>query len=177
MSVLPLFARAMADPPCPTCFWRLEATSATSGKRWTGRSPSSAMARSYACGLARRTTAPRPGASRISPPSSIAASWSTPACRRTPCWHARRRWSARSGATAAMNGAGAPARSISISSPMRILLCKSPDLTLPHPRLFERGFVLVPLTEIAPQRVICGKRVCDALAQIDTRGIERLPPR
>src|SRR5215510_12898915 len=30
----------------------------------------------------------------------------------------------------------------------------TPDLTLPHPRLFERGFVLVPLAEIAPERLI-----------------------
>jgi 2-amino-4-hydroxy-6-hydroxymethyldihydropteridine diphosphokinase len=57
------------------------------------------------------------------------------------------------------------------------LALQSPQLTLPHPRLFERGFVLVPLAEIAPQKVISGRRVCDALAQIDTRGIERLPPR
>ena len=51
------------------------------------------------------------------------------------------------------------------------------DLTLPHPRLFERAFVLVPLAEIVPERVIAGKRVRDALARIDTTGISRLPPR
>jgi 2-amino-4-hydroxy-6-hydroxymethyldihydropteridine diphosphokinase len=52
-----------------------------------------------------------------------------------------------------------------------------PELTLPHPHLFERGFVLVPLAEIAPDRIIAGRRVRDALATLDTTGIERLPPR
>jgi 2-amino-4-hydroxy-6-hydroxymethyldihydropteridine diphosphokinase len=50
-----------------------------------------------------------------------------------------------------------------------------PELTLPHPRLFERAFVLAPLAEIAPERVIAGQRVRDALAKLSTDGIERLP--
>ncbi|MCB1412934.1 MAG: 2-amino-4-hydroxy-6-hydroxymethyldihydropteridine diphosphokinase [Xanthobacteraceae bacterium] len=53
----------------------------------------------------------------------------------------------------------------------------TPDLTLPHPRLFERAFVLVPLAEIAPDRVIAGRTVREALGNLSTDGIERLPDR
>jgi 2-amino-4-hydroxy-6-hydroxymethyldihydropteridine diphosphokinase len=51
-----------------------------------------------------------------------------------------------------------------------------PDLTLPHPHLFERAFVLLPLAEIASSRVIAGRRLADALSVVDASGIEKLPP-
>jgi 2-amino-4-hydroxy-6-hydroxymethyldihydropteridine diphosphokinase len=51
------------------------------------------------------------------------------------------------------------------------------DLILPHPHLFARAFVLAPLAEIAPDRLIVGVRVRDALERVDTSGIEKLPPR
>ena len=56
------------------------------------------------------------------------------------------------------------------------LAIDEPGLTLPHPRALERAFVLVPLAEIAPDRKIGGVTVADALARVDTTGVEKLPP-
>lgn len=51
-----------------------------------------------------------------------------------------------------------------------------PDLILPHPRMFERGFVLMPLAEIAPEQIIGGRPVREWLSTADISGIRRLPP-
>ena len=48
-------------------------------------------------------------------------------------------------------------------------------LTLPHPRLHERAFVLAPLAEIAPGTIIPGRgRVEDLLARVDCSGVNRI---
>ncbi len=57
------------------------------------------------------------------------------------------------------------------------LVLHDADLTLPHPRLFERAFVLVPLAEIAPDRLIAGVLLRDALTRVDTSGVQKLPRR
>lgn len=50
-----------------------------------------------------------------------------------------------------------------------------PNLTLPHPRMHERAFVLVPLFEIAPDLVIPNRgNVRELLAQCADQRIERL---
>ncbi|MCZ8182234.1 MAG: 2-amino-4-hydroxy-6-hydroxymethyldihydropteridine diphosphokinase [Beijerinckiaceae bacterium] len=49
-------------------------------------------------------------------------------------------------------------------------------LTLPHPAMTERAFVLVPLNEIAPDLVIRGKTVKQWLAGLDATGITPMVP-
>ena len=49
-----------------------------------------------------------------------------------------------------------------------------PALTLPHPGLLIRPFVLIPLAELRPDRRIGGRRIGDAAAAVDAAGVERL---
>jgi 2-amino-4-hydroxy-6-hydroxymethyldihydropteridine diphosphokinase len=53
-------------------------------------------------------------------------------------------------------------------------ILETPDLTIPHPRLHERAFVLVPLADLAPdwQHPTLGQTVRELLAQVSTAGIE-----
>jgi 2-amino-4-hydroxy-6-hydroxymethyldihydropteridine diphosphokinase len=54
------------------------------------------------------------------------------------------------------------------------LALKTETLTIPHPRLHERAFVLVPLVDLAPGLIhpVLGKSVADLLSALDQSGIE-----
>jgi len=57
------------------------------------------------------------------------------------------------------------------------LTLETPELTLPHPRLHQRAFVLLPLAELAPQLLIPGRgRVAELLAQVRDQPIEKVEP-
>lgn len=49
-----------------------------------------------------------------------------------------------------------------------------PDLHIPHPRMTERAFVLVPLAEIAPDWVLEGRTIAEWVGDIDAAGVRRL---
>jgi dihydropteroate synthase len=52
---------------------------------------------------------------------------------------------------------------------------KTERLTLPHPELFNRAFVLVPLAEIAPDLMIAGVRIGEAAAGLGCEAAEVVP--
>jgi 2-amino-4-hydroxy-6-hydroxymethyldihydropteridine diphosphokinase len=52
---------------------------------------------------------------------------------------------------------------------------KTERLTLPHPRMQERAFVLKPLVEVAPEATIPGRgRAADLLARLGAQEVEKL---
>lgn len=51
---------------------------------------------------------------------------------------------------------------------------KTPDLELPHPRIAERNFVLLPLSEIAAHVVVPGLKSVQALAADVSRNVPRI---
>ena len=55
------------------------------------------------------------------------------------------------------------------------LVSSDPSLTLPHPRAHERGFVLVPWAEIAPEAALPGHgRIAKLLETVDTSDVRRI---
>lgn len=55
------------------------------------------------------------------------------------------------------------------------LTLHEPGLTIPHPRMHERAFVLLPLAEIAPDTVVPGHgRIVDLVRNADVTGMVKL---
>jgi len=56
------------------------------------------------------------------------------------------------------------------------LILEMEQLQIPHARMYERAFVLVPLADIAPQFVhpVLGKTITELLAEADVAGVKEL---
>lgn len=55
------------------------------------------------------------------------------------------------------------------------LILDQPNLQIPHPRMAERAFVLVPLSDIVPNwsEPISGKTIAELVQQVDCSGVKR----
>lgn len=58
------------------------------------------------------------------------------------------------------------------------LILDTPDLIIPHPRMKERAFVLMPLAEIAPNWIepITNQTISFLLEKVDCTGIKKISP-
>lgn len=56
------------------------------------------------------------------------------------------------------------------------LILETPTLQIPHPRMRERAFVLVPLAEIVPNWVepVSGRAIADLVKEVDCSDVHRL---
>jgi 2-amino-4-hydroxy-6-hydroxymethyldihydropteridine diphosphokinase len=56
------------------------------------------------------------------------------------------------------------------------VILETPELTLPHPRMVQRAFVLIPLAEIAAdwREPMTGRSIRDLVGQVDPVGVCRL---
>ncbi|MBD1930676.1 MULTISPECIES: 2-amino-4-hydroxy-6-hydroxymethyldihydropteridine diphosphokinase [Cyanophyceae] len=56
------------------------------------------------------------------------------------------------------------------------VILDTPTLEIPHPRMGERAFVLVPLAEIAPDWIepVSGKAIAQLVQAVDCSGVRRL---
>ncbi|NJR39493.1 MAG: 2-amino-4-hydroxy-6-hydroxymethyldihydropteridine diphosphokinase [Leptolyngbyaceae cyanobacterium CSU_1_4] len=55
---------------------------------------------------------------------------------------------------------------------------EQPGLQIPHPRMVERAFVLIPLAEVAADWVepLSGKAIAFLVQQVDCSGVQKIPP-
>ena len=58
------------------------------------------------------------------------------------------------------------------------VILRTPDLTVPHPRMHERGFVLIPLAEIEPllTHPVLRRTVRDLAREVGTSGVRKWVP-
>lgn len=58
------------------------------------------------------------------------------------------------------------------------VILNSPDLVIPHPRMGERAFVLIPLAEIAPHWIdpVSQQTIQTLIQNVDTAGVRQAHP-